>query len=383
MLKVAVGHSNDPDSQSAIDEVLEQCISSLAGETPKAGILFAAIDFDHSPILQQINQAFPGIELIGGTTDGELSSVLEFQQDSLTLMVFCSDEIAITAGVGYEVSKNPVEATRQAVEQAQSNSITNPQLCVSVPEGFTASGALILDGLRRALGQSVPIIGGLAADQWRFQRTYQFFRSQVLSDAVPILLFSGGLLFSHSIASGWHPIGKKSRVTKVNKNIVYEIDGKPALEFYRHYFGELPPSSEYPLAVFDQDEKHFYLRAASVFDRQSGSITFFADIPEQAVIQIAQTTRDDILAASQASIMNALESYPGSEPEAVLFFSCASRRKILGTRTKEEYQIAKKCLTKPLPSCGFYSSGEMAPLEQKGQTEFHNKTFVTLLLGTK
>jgi hypothetical protein len=100
MLKVAVGHSNDPDSQSAIDEVLEQCISSLAGEIPKAGLLFAAIDFDHALILQRIHQAFPDIELIGGTTDGEISSVLEFQQDSLTLMVFCSDEIEIRQELG-------------------------------------------------------------------------------------------------------------------------------------------------------------------------------------------------------------------------------------------------------------------------------------------
>lgn len=382
MLKVAVGHSNDPDSQSAIDEVLEQCISSLAGETPKAGILFAAIDFDHFLIVQRIHQAFPAIELIGGTTDGEISSILEFQQDSLTLMVFCSDEIEIKAGVGREVSKNPLAATRQAVEQAKGNS-TKAQLCLTIPEGFTASGVLILDGLRLALGQTVPIIGGLAADHWRFRRTYQFFRSEVLSDAVPVLLFSGALVFSYGLASGWHPIGKKSRITKVNKNIVYEIDGKPALDFYRRYFGELPPSAEYPLAVFDVEEKHFYLRAASVFDQESDSITFFADIPEQAVIQIAETTREDILTASQSSITSALESYPGSEPEAALFFSCASRRKILGTRTKEEYQIAKKCLTRALPSCGFYSSGEIAPLEQKGQTEFHNKTFVTLLLGTK
>jgi hypothetical protein len=383
MLKVAVGHSNDPDSNSAIDEVLEQCISSLAGEIPKAGLLFAAIDFEHASILQRIHQAFPGIELIGGTTDGEISSVLEFQQDSLTLMVFCSDEIDIRAGLGREVSKNPVAATQQAVEQARGNSTTKTQLCLTVPEGFTASGVSLLDGLKRSLGQTVPILGGLAADQWRFQKTYQFFRGEVLSDAVPILLFSGALLFSHSIASGWHPIGKKSRVTKVNKNIVYEIDGKPALDFYRHYFGELPPSSEYPLAVFDLEENHFFLRAANVFNRESGSITLFADIADQAVVQIAETTRDDILAASQASIMDALESYPGSEPEAALFFSCASRRKILGTRTKEEYQIAKNCLTKSLPSCGFYSSGEIAPLVRSGQTQFHNKAFVTLLLGTK
>jgi hypothetical protein len=364
MLKVAVGHSNDPDSQSAIDEVLEQCISSLAGEIPKAGLLFAAIDFDHALILQRIHQAFPDIELIGGTTDGEISSVLEFQQDSLTLMVFCSDEIEIRQELGARFQR--IQLKQQGLPLSKHKEThTTSSVVFDCSRRLHSSGVLILDGLRQALGQTVPIIGGLAADHWRFQKTYQFFRSEVLSDAVPVLLFSGALLFSHAIANGWHPIGKKSRVTKVNKNIVYEIDGKPALDFYRQYFGELPPSAEYPLAVFDLEEKHFYLRAANGFDQESGSITFFADIPDQAIVQIAETTREDILTASQSSIRDALDNYPGSEPEAALLFSCASRRKLLGTRTKEEYHLVKNCLSKAVPSCGFYSSGEIAPYTAK------------------
>ena len=50
MFKVAVGHSNDPDSLEAINETIEQCQQSLDGEIPQAGILFAAIDFEHSLI---------------------------------------------------------------------------------------------------------------------------------------------------------------------------------------------------------------------------------------------------------------------------------------------------------------------------------------------
>jgi hypothetical protein len=54
MFKVAVGHSNDPDSLEAINETLEQCQKSLDGEIPQAGILFAAIDFEYRLILQRI-----------------------------------------------------------------------------------------------------------------------------------------------------------------------------------------------------------------------------------------------------------------------------------------------------------------------------------------
>jgi hypothetical protein len=76
----------------------------LARNQPQAGILFAGIDFDHSLILHEINLAFPGITLIASTTKGEISSVLEYQQDSLTLILFCASKIEITASISRDVS---------------------------------------------------------------------------------------------------------------------------------------------------------------------------------------------------------------------------------------------------------------------------------------
>jgi hypothetical protein len=383
MFRVVVGHSNDPDSQIAILEVLDRCHQSLSGKFPQAGILLAAIDFDHTLILQKIHDRYPEIELIGGTTDGEISSVLGFEQDSLILMLFCSDEITIRAGLGQGISKNLKDAIQTAVAQASKNLHDSIQLCLTFPESLTTSAVLILDGLKQALGAQVPIFGGLTADQWRFKQTYQFFKTEVYSDAIPLLLFSGPILFSHGVASGWNPIGKKGVVTKVDRNIVYEIDGQSALDFYYHYLGNMPPSSEYPLAIFDINNKFYYMRAPSgIYDPEVGSVTFFGDIPEQAIVQIAETTRDGILIASQTSMMQAVQNYPGKMPAAALFFSCASRRQILGSRTQEEYQIAQSCLSQSLPSCGFYTNGEIAPLEDRGISYFHNETFITLLLGS-
>lgn len=383
MLKLAIGHSNDPDSLVAIEEALENCVLELGESIPQAGILLAAIDFDRSLILQQILEKFPNIELIGGTTDGEISSILGFQQNSLILGLFVAEGVDIKAGIGHQVSQYPENATRQAVEQALAKSSLTPQLCLTFPEGLLAGGVSIVEGLGAALGKSVPIVGGLTADQWRLEKTYQFYRDQVFNDAVPILIFSGNLSVSSGVASGWSPIGQKAKITKVRKNIVYEIDGKPALEFYHYYLGGLSPSQEYPLAVFDEQEQQYYMRAPSIYDADTGSITFFAEIPEQATVQITQTSREAILAACESSITNALSAYPGTEPEAAMFFSCASRRQILGTRTRKECEIARSFLPEILPFFGFYAHGEIAPLETAKATRFHNETFITVLLGTK
>lgn len=383
MFKCVIGHSNDPDSLMAITEVIDECTRSLAGITPQAGILFTAIDFDHELILQHIQQAFPGIALIGGTTNGEISSILEFQQDSLTLMLFASDIIEIKAGLGRNVSHNPSQAAQQAIAQAKANSTAQPKLCLTFPESLTSSGVILLEGLKRSLGEDVPIVGGMTADDYTFEKTYQFFQDQVLSDAVPVLLFSGDLLVSHGVASGWIPISPKSCITKVQGNVVYEIGGQRALDFYQQYLGTERFAANYAihaLAVFE-DQDRFYMRAPNSYDPESGSVTFFADIPEQAIVQITDASREDILMASATSLQEATAHYPGTEPTAALLVSCAARRRILGTLTPQEYQLVKTHLPQDLPCCGFYAYGEIAPLKQHSQTKFHNKTFVTLLLG--
>ncbi|NJL79001.1 MAG: hypothetical protein HC836_21235 [Richelia sp. RM2_1_2] len=384
MFKVAVGHSNDPDSYSAITEVLEQCQITLAENVPAAGILFAAIDFEHCLLLQEINRAFPEIELIGCTTDAEISSVLEFEQDSVTLILFCSDEIEIHAGIGKGLSQDSIKATKQAVEQAQAKSnLKSHKLCLTTPESLTTDGTSIVDGLKLALGENFPILGGLAGDQLRLSQTYQFFNQEVLSDSIPILLFSGKLLFSHGVANGWHPISRKAVITKADKDIIYEIDHQPALDFYDDYLGGLLPSPEYPLAVLDSQANDFYTRVVHVKNREIKNINCLARIPEKSIVQIAQASRQEILIAAKTSIQKALKTYPGTEPQAVLLFSCAARRQLLGTSTNLEYQLAKTILNQALPCCGFYTYGEISPLEIATSSQLHHETFVTLLLGVE
>ncbi|MEM9148844.1 MAG: FIST N-terminal domain-containing protein [Cyanobacteria bacterium P01_F01_bin.3] len=388
MLKVVVGHSEDPEAQYAVEEVLDHCSKDLEGHQPQAGILFAAIDFEHALILSQINQEFPGIDLIGCTTDGEMSSILGFQQDSLTLMLFSSDTITISAGVGHQAKEDPAGAACQAVKQATGDDDTSPKVCITIPasyipDGSTTNGEELLKGLELALGSDVPIVGGTAGDQYRFKSTVQFFRTEVLTNSIPILLFSGDIQASYGTACGWTPIGQKAVVTRAEGTTIYEIDGKPALDFYKCYLGDRPPTAETPLAVYDGDGELYYMRVPNTYDAQSGQINFLGDIPQQSTIQLTDINRDEVIAAAEQSFTTALERYPGTgSPEAVLLFSCCCRRWLLGTRAKEEYQLVRNALPKSVPICGFYTYGEFAPLEQQGVTHYHQETFVTLLLGS-
>ena len=391
MLKTAIAHSLELDSQDAIEEVLAQCHEQLGDMKPQAGILFTGIDHNHSLILNGINKVYPGIELIGCTTGGEISSVHGFADDSIVLTLFCSDELYFKAGVADRISEDPVGSLKKAINNTKSSLDQEPDLCIITPNTMvvTSEGLKsvnqneVVVGLKQSLGETFPIFGGVAASP-RWQGTHQFYNNKVFTDAAPFLLISGPLLFSLGVESGWMPIGKKTKVTHAENAVIFKIGDQSALEFYKHYLGEFDFEGviEYPLAIFEKDEDNFRLRAPGLFDTEKGSLSFTGAIPEGTTVQLTHTTRDKVIEAVKESVKSAVAEYPGSQPSVALCFTCLARKIVLGTRVEEEYQILKTNFP-DLPVAGFYTGGEIGPLGKDKPSRLHNETFLTLLIGVE
>jgi hypothetical protein len=364
-------------------------------------MLFAGIDHDFDIVLEQINAQWPGIALIGCTTDGEMSSHILFAEDSLALVLLAGDDFHAVSGVARSVSTDVAGSIRTGVNDAvqrlagrdtgdrQVNGV-GPRLCITMPDGLTVSGSAALNALRAVLGDAVPIFGGTAGDQWRFKGTRQFHGTEVLYDSVPFLLFGEGVIFSCGVETGWRPIGREGRVTDVDGHVVRAIDGRPATEFYREFLGnaDITHLTEYPLAVTaddGQDTNSYYLRAPGRTDEATGCIHFLGDVPDGARVHITTTNRDQILAATRTSFQHALDDFPkdsggSGKPALALCISCAGRKQILGSRTQEEARIVSELLD-GVPAVGFYGYGEIARLAKDGISHYHNETFTTLLLG--
>ena len=137
---------------------------------------------------------------------------------------------------------------------------------------------------------------------------------------------------------------------------------------------------EYPLAVYVEETENFYLRNPIYFNKEDGSISFMGDVPLNATVQITHVERDGIINATEASVAQAQRNYLGSKPALAICFSCAGRKLVLGTRAHEEFQILQKNNLN-LKIAGFYAYGEIAPLLPATPTQFHNETFISLLIG--
>ena len=298
--------------------------------------------------------------------------------------VKCIPPLSFKAGVAENITDDPLACIREAAETAKPDLVQEAQLCIVTPRGILEWADPLIKGLRQGLGEDFPIFGGCAGDQYRFKATYQFQNNKVFTDAVPFLLLSGPLLYSFGIESGWVPIGERAKVTEADKNTVSKIGDRSAVEFSGHYLGEgdLEFMREYPFAVFEDDSESFHLASARTYDAERGGIVFDSTIAEGAAVQIAHTSRDQIIEAAKKSVDSALTEYPGSKPSVAICFSCSARKEILGTRVEEEYQALKSEFPS-LPIAGYYTYGEIGPLDKGKPCRFHNMTFVTLLIGTE
>lgn len=387
MFKVGVGHSEDIDSSDAADEVIAQARNALGGVSPGAGLLFCSINKNHGEILSRINAAFPGIELIGCTSDGEASSTGAFSEESITFIAFASDTVLMKAGLGRNVSADGEKSARMAVESALAVLGGAPEFAVAVAESYMTNGAAFARGLTAALGDGTPVVGGFSTDQLRLKDTRQFYKNEVLTDCAPVLVFGGPVLFSIGCDSGYAPIGKEGIITAADGNIVREIDRKPAFEFYKRYLGDSvgDPAeySDYPLMVRENDEAEYCIRSAIGRGSDEGSMLFLSEMREGAKVRISDASRDMLIEGTRRSVLGALKAYPGEKPDAALLFSCACRKRLLGTQTKEELEIVKSVVSDSLHICGFYTYGEIAPARADGRVLFHNDSFVTVLIGER
>ncbi len=386
MLTMAVGNSDDVDPADAIASAIEQCRASLGSLRPQAGILFSGFDSFAPESLSAVQAAFPGIAIMGTTSAAEISSGSGYQEDSLTLALFASDDVDVTAGVGSGLGKDVDAACQAAAGQALAGTTREPKVAIVLAEGFVGDAQLTLDAMARALPAGVVIVGGTSArsDFVTVTPTYQFRNDVIATDGVAVLLFSGPLKFSVAVGTGWRTIGASGTVTRSTYGALQEVDGRRATEFLARYL-DVTGAASYgnPLAVIEAGGNASYLRAIQGSDPATGSVLLAGSIPVGATVQLTTADVEEILAGTRDALARASADYPaGSTPQAGLIFSCAVRKFLLGSRTHVEAEMARAEYTDALPMAGMYCFGEMGPIRGTPSSRYLNETFVTLLLGT-
>ena len=252
-----------------------------------------------SVLQQQLRVVFPHAQVMGTTTAGNIreGNILD---EGVTIVVSLFEK-TIVKTVLVEGEQQPHFG--QLVRQQMCNeSEDNPAVLICFLDGLS-DGEWFADSVEQAFPQ-VPIAGGLAGDDLRFAKTCVFDAENIIEQgAVVTGLFSETLEVYQQFNFNWQPVGLKFEVTKSEQNIVYEIEGKNALEFYAEYLGKnitqnyMPQiAMEFPL-IFEKSGIFVARACLQVID--GGALIYAGDIPQGTVVQFGlgahhQIIRDSI-----------------------------------------------------------------------------------------
>ena len=247
-------------------------------------------------------------------------------------------------------------------------------------EGLNVNGTRLVEGINSVLDNSVNVSGGLAGDSGEFVKTYVTdMDNNFIPNCISAIGFYGESIISTSGSfGGWDTFGIDRIVTKSIENIVFEIDGKPALDLYKSYLGdlsnELPRSALFfPLGMKENEDTEVLVRTILSVDEKNNSLTFAGNIPEGAYVRLMKTNVERVIdGADKAAkiIKNSLSE----KTELVLIVSCIGRKLVLKQLTQDEVDAVTENFNNDAIFTGFYSYGEISKLNYHSSCNLHNQT---------
>ena len=339
---------------------------------------------DSRAAIAELGQRLPHAVLVGCSTAGEIFAS-HVQDASLSVAVARFD------GVTLQKAELPVApgADSFAVGEALGRALPGPGLraVFVLCDGLHVNGSRLAAGLNAVLPADVVVTGGLAGDGERFASTWVVAGGAPAERYVTAVGFYGdGLVIGHGCDTGWSTFGPERRITKSERNVLYELDGKPALALYKAYLGEraagLPATALlFPLSIrLDADDAHPLIRTVLAVDEAAQSMTFAGDVPEGYLARLMRTNTERLIQSAGLAGRTAAREFAPTSAPLVLSVSCVGRHLVLGERTDEEIESVLAAVPPRAGQVGFYSYGEMSPRLPGGGCDLHNQTMTVTLI---
>ena len=316
----------------------------------------------------------PGAILLGCSTGGEIHGC-DVLDETLSATAMRFDRTQLRAS-STDVAQGSYEAGKKLGAD-----LIRPGLkaIFLLSDGTRTNGSDLVRGLRDAVGPDVVLAGGLAGDGANFGTTYVGLNGAATPGQVAAVGFYGdALTLGHGSCGGWDVFGPERRITKAKANVLYELDGKPALDLYKRYLGEdaqhLPGGALlFPLHIYPPERpEQAIVRTVVGIDEEARTMTFAGDMPVGYSSQLMRGNFDRLI---QGAAMAAEQAQTDGKGQRVaVLVSCIGRKLLLGQRIREEVEAVQDVLGADTQLAGFYSYGEVSPHEGTGAAELHNQT---------
>ncbi len=375
-MKSMVVHVPGPDEPGTWQDRL----AAVTERPPDVALAFLPGDGRSQRMLRELAITWPdsvrfGCESVTQFADASLAS-----HGSLHLFWFERPGHRVEVEV---IQASPDGGLRNDEVERLAETIRGADAVLLLVDGLHFPAQQLLAELRaRGVAAGVPIAGGLAsmASPGAEASGARVFVDRQLYGAACAVSCWYGVRADVEIVRGWSPASPSYTVTRAEGNVLYEIDGEPATEWYRRFFtvsGTLAPlpdaAHQFPLILEGPDlGRQGLYRSMRQFDQPSGAVTFWGDLEVGDEIRLGMGN-----GASLVETAGDLAS--GRHGEAAVLYSCVGREIVLGHRAEAEVEAIHEALA-GVPLSGFFTFGEIGP-SARGPLAFYNHTAVLVLLS--
>ena len=330
-----------------------------------------------------LKKLYPHADIVGCSSSGNI------------LGETISESPAIAMAISFE--RGSVHISIKDFTKEDNQNLISQELVESLPkeklkhifllsDGLNMNGSSLAKGANNAIPHPVSMTGGLAGDGTSFEETWVIANEEAKQNRVVAVGFYGESLSVESgCYGGWNEFGMLRKITKSTNNIVYEIDGKPALALYKKYLGtyakDLADGSalNFPMNIRTHSDDIPITRSVLSIDEENQALIFAGDVPEGSFAKLMRTSVDDLIDGSEIAAKQIRKV--NNKTALGLVVSCVGRRLVLKQLTDEELEIIKEILGENINLVGFYSYGELASFSSDlFSCKLHNQTMTLTVI---
>lgn len=330
-------------------------------------------------LLANLKKHYPNASFLGCSTAGEILDTKVYDDSLVTTAVQFDHTVTKLTQVNIsDVNRNSFQAGSFLAKALYDRGLKH---VLVFSDGINVNGSELARGLEANLPTPVSVTGGLAGDDDRFVETHVISgdinpRKGIIS---ALGFYNDNLKVGYGSVGGWDPFGPERLITSSNGNILYELDGRSALDLYKEYLGEyaksLPGSALFfPLSIRTELNNPAVVRTILAIDEKNKAMTFAGDVPEGSYARLMRANLDRLIEGSASAARNTHEALRYETPELAILISCVGRKMVLHQRAEEGIEAVRKVFGPRTPLIGYYSYGELCPRSREARCELHNQT---------
>lgn len=359
--------------------------SGTEAENPDLLLVFGQRQvIESTNAISLLKQKFPKAQMIGCSTSGEILDTKVVDGSVTATAIKFKNSSVVSHHLVIDETEESYDAGKKIVSTFNHNNLRH---ILVFTDGLVVNGSEFVRGMQEELPEGVTVTGGLAGDGADFSKTLVFTHdvSPGSNIIAAVGLYGDALKLGYASMGGWDSFGMERLVTKSENNVLYELDGEPALDLYKSFLGEqaqgLPASGLlFPLSIRTSEDRPI-VRTILGINETDKSMTFAGDIPQGSYVRLMKANVDRLIDGSMEAAEKSMMDWDGQTPDLALLISCVGRKLVLKQMVEEEVETAKSQFGNSTFITGFYSYGEISPFMKFLKCELHNQTMTITLIS--